>query len=122
MLIFNIGSYEDFIQKTREYKSVIVNISGVWCKPCIALKPMLEPFLAVIDEADSVYLKIDNSIYEDNIKFEKFFKVNKIPYFGFIKDGLLQESFVSGDFAYVSKRLHKLVSTRIDFIKVEEME
>jgi thiol-disulfide isomerase/thioredoxin len=105
MLIQNIISFEQFKEYTDKYKYIIVNISASWCKPCIAIKPHIEKFISVIDEMDYIYLKIDNSIFDEDIEFENFFHLDKIPYFAFIKNGTIIDNFVSGDFNTVSKRL-----------------
>ena len=105
MLIQNVVSYEDFMNYTKNYKYVIVNISASWCKPCVAIKPKIEKFVSVIDESDYIYLKIDNSIYEEDSDFDNFFALKKIPYFSFIKDNLIVDSFVNGDFDYVSQKI-----------------
>jgi len=105
MLIQNIISFEQFKEYTDKYKYIIVNISASWCKPCISIKPQIEKFISVIDEMDYIYLKIDNSIFDENIEFENFFHLDKIPYFAFIKNGTITDNFVSGDFNIVSKRL-----------------
>jgi thiol-disulfide isomerase/thioredoxin len=105
MLIQNVISYEDFSNYMKNYKYVIVNISAPWCKPCVAIKPKIEKFVSVIDESDYIYLKIDNSIYDEDSDFDKFFGLKKIPYFAFIKDNLNVDSFVNGDFDFVSQKI-----------------
>jgi len=105
MLIQNIISFEQFKDYINNYKYIIVNIGATWCKPCIVIKPQIEKFISVIDEMDYIYLKIDNLIFDEDIEFQIFFKLDKIPYFGFIKNGTIIDNFVSGDFNIVSKRL-----------------
>ena len=112
MLIQNVISYEDFSNYMKNYKYVIVNISAPWCKPCVAIKPKIEKFVSVIEESDYIYLKIDNSIYEEDPDFDNYFGLKKIPYFAFIKDNNMIDSFVNGDFDFVS---HKIML----FIKAE---
>ena len=51
--------------------------------------------------------------YEDDSRFESFFKVSKIPYFSLIKNGKVNDEFVSGDFLQVSKKI-------FDFTKEEQ--
>jgi thiol-disulfide isomerase/thioredoxin len=111
MLIQNVLSYEDFSNYLDKYKYIIVNISASWCKPCMQIKPDMEKFISVIDESECVYLKLDNDIYDQEQEFNSFFNIKKIPYFGFIKDGVLIESIASGDFIAVSKKLHELLTT-----------
>ena len=105
MLIQNITSYENFTDYLKEYKYIIVNIGAVWCKPCNALKPNIEKFVSVINDSEFIYLKLDNSIYEEEHQFDKFFHLKKIPYFSLIKNGIMVQSFTNGDFDIVSKRI-----------------
>jgi thiol-disulfide isomerase/thioredoxin len=105
MLIQNIISFNQFNEYLNNYKYIIINIGASWCKPCAAIKPHIEKFISVIDEANYIYLKIDNSIFEEDNGFEKFFSIDKIPYFAFIKNGIIIDNFISGDFNIVSKRL-----------------
>jgi len=105
MLIKNIISFEQFKEYINNYKYIIVNIGATWCKPCTAIKPQIEKFILVIDEMDYIYLKIDNLIFDEDIELSTFFKLDKIPYFAFIKNGIIIDNFVSGDFNTVSKRL-----------------
>lgn len=115
MLIQNIMSYEDFKSYLIKYKYIIVNISAVWCKPCMSLKPHIEKFVSVIEDSDYIYLKLDNAIYDEESEFNKFFNLKKLPYFSYIKDGIIVNSFVSGDFPFVSKKI-------FDFISKERIE
>jgi thiol-disulfide isomerase/thioredoxin len=105
MLIKNIFSYDEFENYLNSYKNIIVNISAGWCKPCMTIKPMMEKYINVINENNFIYLKIDNSIYEQDDRFEFFFRMKKIPFFIFIKDKKYVESFVSGDFSVASKKI-----------------
>lgn len=109
MLIKKIESYELFEEFTKNYTYVFVNISAVWCKPCMAIKPNLQKFISVINKSDCIYLLLDADIYNIDERFHKYFKMSKIPYFCFIENKLIKESFVSGDFEFVSKRLFELI-------------
>ena len=110
----NILSYEEFMNYANNYKYIIVNISASWCKPCNAIKPKIEKFVSVIDETDYVYLKIDSSIYEEYTEFEELFMLKKIPYFALIKNGSVVESFVNGDFDYVSQKIMLFIKNERD--------
>jgi len=114
MLIQNILSFSDFQTYIKNYKYIIINISATWCKPCISLKPQLEKFISVFDDHSYIYLKLDNSIYDEDQEFSNYFNLSKIPYFAFIKDGLIIDSFVSSDFTNVSKRLFENISVQKD--------
>jgi thiol-disulfide isomerase/thioredoxin len=117
MLIQNVISYEDFSNYMKNYKYVIVNISASWCKPCVAIKPRIEKFVSVIEESDYIYLKIDNSVYEEDPNFDSFFGLKKIPYFAFIKDNSMVDSFVNGDFDFVSKKIILFIKSEREFDK-----
>jgi thiol-disulfide isomerase/thioredoxin len=118
MLIQNVISYEDFSNYMKNYKYVIVNISASWCKPCVAIKPRIEKFVSVIEESDYIYLKIDNSVYEEDPNFDSFFELKKIPYFAFIKDNNMVDSFVNGDFDFVSKKIILFIKSEREFDKI----
>jgi thiol-disulfide isomerase/thioredoxin len=111
MHIKNIESYENFQEYLDKYEYIIVNISAVWCKPCLAIKPLMEKYINIINEDEFIYLKIDYSVYEIDDRFEQYFHMKKIPYFGMISKKELLQIIVSGDFGTVSKRIY-------DFIKL----
>ena len=115
MLIANITSYSEFQFYINKYKFIIINISASWCKPCNNIKPNIEKFVSVIND-DFIYLKIDNSVYDDDSLFHQFFNMKKIPYFGFVKNGKLIDHIVSGDFDTVSKKIFNHVNN----IRIEE--
>lgn len=111
MYIKNIESYEIFQEYLDKYEYVIVNISAVWCKPCLAIKPLMEKYINVINEDAFIYLKIDNSVYETDDRFDQYFHMKKIPYFCMISKKELLQTIISGDFGIVSKKIY-------DFIKL----
>lgn len=117
MLIKKIESYESFEEFTKQYKYLFVNISADWCRPCMAIKPKIEKFISVINESDFIYLLLDNNIYDTDERFHKYFKISQIPYFSFIENKLIKESFVNGDFYFVSKRLLELINYTRENIK-----
>lgn len=116
MLIKNIITYEELKDYFKKYKYIILNISATWCKPCIQLKPLIEKFISVleIDKKDYIYLKIDEADYSSDVQFEDLFHMKKIPYFAILKDGILKDMFVSGDFQYVSTKI-------FEYIKMESL-
>lgn len=120
MLIQNVVSYEDFNNYLGNYKCLIVNISAIWCKPCMAIKPQIEKFISVINESEIVYLKLDESVYSEDSRFETIFGMSKIPYFAFIKNSQVIDKFVSGDFNTVSKRLFEHISREKVEFKIDD--
>ena len=120
MLIQNVMSYDDFLNYVNNYKFIIINISAKWCKPCVALKPQIEKFVNVIDEPDFIYLKLDNSIYDEEVEFHKYFILKSIPYFSFIKERNIIDSFTNSDFNFVSKRIFNFISSTRNKINNDE--
>ena len=114
MLIQNVMSFDDFMNYVNNYKFIIINISATWCKPCVALKPLIEKFVGVIDESNFIYLKLDNSIYDQEVEFHKYFLLKSIPYFSFIKEGNIVNSFTNSNFNFVSKKIFSFVSDERD--------
>jgi len=111
MLIQSIETYEELQQYIKTYKYIIVNISATWCKPCMEIKPLIEKFISVIEinNKDYIYLKIDEGDYSSDVQFEDLFHMKKIPYFAILKDGTLENAFVSGDFQYVSTKIFEYI-------------
>ena len=109
MKIETINNYEEFEEYMKNYKFLIINISAPWCKPCKEIKPSIEKFVSVVENYDTIYLKIDNSIYDMESNFDLFFKVKKIPYFCHISDGKILDSYVSPDYIYVSKKMFDFI-------------
>ncbi len=110
MKIENVSSFENLVKYLDSYKYVIINISAPWCKPCKEIKPKIEKFISVIDKNGFIYLKIEHDLYASDERFELLFNVSKIPYFGIIKDKIIQFSMVSGDFIDVSANLHRVIT------------
>jgi thiol-disulfide isomerase/thioredoxin len=111
MQIISINSWKEFEQYLNEYENIIVNITASWCKPCMTIKPLIHKFINVIEEQKFIYLIIDHNVYETDNDFDNFFKMKKIPYFIFIKNKKIEESFVCGDFSIVSKKMFDFIST-----------
>jgi thiol-disulfide isomerase/thioredoxin len=111
MIIANLTSYEQLIGYIDKYKKIIINISAPWCKPCLAIKPQIEKFVSVIDTSEIIYLKIDYDSYQEDNNLESIFNVKKIPYFAFLQDNSVKDSFVSGDFSFVSKKIFNFIQT-----------
>lgn len=116
MLIKNIISYEDFETYMKNYDHIFINISANWCKPCMEIKPLIEKFVAVINEKNVIYLKLNYDLYDYDESFHFYFGVKKIPYFGYIKNGKLINTFGSSDFTFVSKKIFEIIT----LIKSEE--
>ena len=127
MLIQSIETYQELQEYIKKYKYIIVNISATWCKPCMELKPLIEKFISVLvtDQKDYIYLKIDEEHYSSDGQFNNLFHMKKIPYFSILKNAIMEDMFVSGDFSYVSTKIfeyirhEKMINNTADF-KVDD--
>ena len=88
--IKTISSYDEWLDyknlhdpNTHKY---IFQVSATWCKPCIALKPLLFNFLESLNENISKnisFIMLDYDIYNDDLEFQQIFIIKKIPHFSF---------------------------------------
>ena len=58
-----------------------------------------------------------DDVYEEDPNFDSFFGLKKIPYFAFIKDNSMVDSFVNGDFDFVSKKIILFIKSEREFDK-----
>lgn len=110
MLIKNITSYDDYINYENQYKHIILYITSDSCHPCKIIKPQVNNFVSVINKDDIIYLILKNTIYEKDFEdFDKIFRVSMLPSFTFIRNKYIIDSFVSGDFLFVSMKIYNFI-------------
>ena len=125
MIIEKLICYEQLIEYIDKYQKIIINISAPWCKPCLAIKPQIEKFISVIDTPEIIYLKIDYDSYQEDNNLESIFNVKKIPYFAFLEENKVKDSFISSDFSFVSKKIFNFIhnpENKINNIEKKEDE
>ncbi len=115
MIIYNIKRYEELVEYMNKYTYLIINISAIWCKPCLKIKPLIENYIKVIDENEYCYIKIDYFTYELDNRFDKMFNMTKIPYFCIIKNKNIVNKIITSDFMQISKYIY-------DYIKTEKLD
>lgn len=93
--IKTISSYEEWLnyKSTREDHNThkyIFQVSATWCKPCVALKPLLLDFLDLhktkneMDLSKNIsFIMLDYDIYNEDSEFQQLFTIKKIPHFSF---------------------------------------
>ena len=83
MKIFDIENYTEFDKIFNNYTNdfIIINISAIWCKPCNEMKEKLLNFVNSINNNESLFLRIEYDLIENDENFMKFFEFSKIPYF-----------------------------------------
>ena len=107
MKIFNIESYSEFEEKFNDYNNdyIIINISADWCKPCNAIKESLTNFISNFDNNNSIFLKINYDLFEEEENFIEFFDVKKIPYFYIYKDKIKIKEFQTSNMEIIKNEI-----------------
>ena len=115
MKIINIENFNEFINiiedNTIDY--IIINISACWCKPCNLINNKLNDFISNLKfnkYSNSVFLKIEYDLLEEEQEFQTYLKPNKIPYFYIYKDKILITEFQSSNLEIIENT----ITTEID--------
>ena len=114
MKIINIENFNEFINiiedNTIDY--IIINISAC-CKPCNLINNKLNDFISNLNfnkYSNSVFLKIEYDLLEEEQEFQTYLKPNKIPYFYIYKDKILITEFQSSNLEIIENT----ITTEID--------
>jgi thiol-disulfide isomerase/thioredoxin len=92
--IKNISSYDEWLNYKSKHDpnthKYIFQVSASWCKPCVALKPLLLDFLESfkinngLDLSKNIsFIMLDYDIYNEESEFQQIFSIKKIPHFSF---------------------------------------
>ena len=107
MKIINIENFnifkEIFEDNNNDY--VIINIGASWCKPCNNIKEELINFIEDIKQENSVFLKIDYDLIEEDEDFLEYIDVKKIPYFYIFKDKIKLKEFQTGNMEIIKTEI-----------------
>lgn len=107
MKIINIENFdifkENFEDNNNDY--VIINIGATWCKPCNNIKKELIHFIENIKQENSVFLKIDYDLIEEDEDFFEYIDVKKIPYFYIFKDKIKLKEFQTGNIEIIKTEI-----------------
>ena len=102
ILNFNIFK-EIFEDNNNDY--VIINIGATWCKPCNNIKEELRKFIEDIKQENSIFLKIDYDLIEEDDDFLEYIDVKKIPYFYIFKDKIKLKEFQTGNIEVIKNEI-----------------
>lgn len=107
MKIIHIENYNQFLNffnnNTIDY--IIINISASWCKPCNEIKEELNEFIDNLIIENTIFLKIDYDLLEEEQDFYKYLQPNKIPYFYIFKDKSIQTHFQTSNMEIIKKNI-----------------
>lgn len=107
MKIINIENFnifkEIFEDNNNDY--VIINIGASWCKPCNNIKEELINFIRDMKQENSVFLKIDYDLIEEDEDFLEYIDVKKIPYFYIFKDKIKLKEFQTGNMEIIKTEI-----------------
>jgi thiol-disulfide isomerase/thioredoxin len=90
--IKNISSYDEWLNYKSKHipdtHKYIFQVSATWCKPCVALKPLLLDFLESLKTKNEIsqnisFIMLDYDIYNESSEFQQIFSIKKIPHFSF---------------------------------------
>ena len=107
MKIINIDSFDQFITifNDTSIDYIIINISAIWCKPCNEIKEELNEFINNLSLENSVFLKINYDLLEEEQDFSQYLQPNKIPYFYIFKDKSIQTHFQSSNMEIIKNNI-----------------
>ena len=83
MKLIHIESFEQFNNylNDNQYDFIIINISASWCKPCNVIKEDFSNYINELEIDNSICLKIDYDLMEEEPEFHEILEIEKIPYF-----------------------------------------
>jgi thiol-disulfide isomerase/thioredoxin len=108
MKIFDIENYTDFENffNNNINEFIIINISASWCKPCNEIKKNLLNFINNINNNNSIFLRIEYDLIENDENFMKFFEINKIPYFYIYKNKSKINEFQNSNIEFIKNEIN----------------
>jgi|SaaInlStandDraft_7_1057024.scaffolds.fasta_scaffold01313_12 hypothetical protein len=108
MKIFDIENYTEFEKIFNNYTNdfIIINISAIWCKPCNEMKEKLLNFINSINNNESLFLRIEYDLIENDENFMKFFEFSKIPYFYIYKNKSKINEFQNSNIEFIKNEIN----------------
>ncbi len=102
MKIINIQSLEEFKNIIKNNSQIFLNVSATWCKPCQNIKYDLENYVNNYN-SDSLFLKLDFDVYENEEEFLEFITIKKLPTFAIFNESILTNQIISSDLEIIKK-------------------
>lgn len=108
MKIINIENFNNFKEffEDNNIDYIIINIGASWCKPCNNIKKNLNEFIEKIEKENTIFLKIDYDLIEEDDNFIEYIDVKKIPHFYIFKDKNLIKEFQTSDMEIIEKNIN----------------
>ena len=95
MKVIEINSFQEYINFITYNNNIILNVSAMWCKPCMTIKNELDIYLKNVNITNYVFGKINFDIINENEEFNNYLTIKKIPYFCIIKNKNIENDIVS---------------------------
>jgi thiol-disulfide isomerase/thioredoxin len=95
MKVIEINSFQEYINFINDNNQIILNVSAKWCKPCMTIKNELDIYLKNLNTTNYVFGKIDFDIIYEDMDFNNYLTIKKIPYFCLIKNKNIESEIVS---------------------------
>ena len=105
MKVIEINTCQEYINFINDNNQIILNVSAKWCKPCMTIKNEIDDYLKNGNIKNFIFGKIDFDIIYEDMDFNNYLSIKKIPYFCIIKNKNIENEIVS----------HKIIEI-IDFI------
>ena len=111
MKIINIENFNIFKEKFDDNNNdyIIINIGASWCKPCNNIKNNLNKFIEKIEKENTIFLKIDYDLIEEDDSFNEYIDVKKIPYFYIYKDKNIIKEFQTSDMKIIENNINSVL-------------
>ena len=107
MKVIEINTCQEYINFINDNNQIILNVSAKWCKPCMTIKNEIDDYLKNGNIKNFIFGKIDFDIIYEDMDFNNYLSIKKIPYFCIIKNKNIENEIVS----------HKIIEI-IDFIDI----
>jgi len=95
MKVIEINSFQEYINFITYNINIILNVSAMWCKPCMTIKNELDLYIKNVNITNYVFGKIDFDIINEDDEFNNYLTIKKIPYFCIIKNKNIENEIVS---------------------------
>lgn len=121
MKVIEINTYHEYIKFINENNHIILNVSAIWCKPCMSIKNEIDIYMKNINTTNYIFGKIDFDIINENEDFNNYLTIKKIPYFCIIKNKNIESEIVSSKMKDIIEFIDNNIDKNMDNINNFEL-